>query len=317
MDSKFFELLKSIAAVERDHHFQNYDVAALEKPVNQKNPCYKQPCSHLCLLAYGGRTYTCKCPEDMTLGPDERTCKANQKALPVKPKVVEVSPEESQTEGKNNNTLLRDLPFGKQSDNATSLPAYDVVSSPSDDLVSSPSDDGSTSVSETSTAGSNRRLKIGLGVGVVLVLIVLAFILVCVLTYRKKSDNEPSPVLRYKNPAFGYQESFDDGSDMDIFVDGGGNGTPEPSKKKVGGSTDLTRALDDTGRPGSKVMTSSVPAMMRGMTSSESNVQQASEAAAGQNNAAASAAADSSSSSSSRLGFQVWRPRTSNRYIKL
>merc|ERR1719489_530060 len=304
MDSKFFELLKSIAAVERDHHFQNYDVAALEKPVNQKNPCYKQPCSHLCLLAYGGRTYTCKCPEDMTLGPDERTCKANQKALPVKP--VEVSPpEESQTEGKNNNTLLRDLPFGKQSDNATSLPAYDVVSSSSDD--------GSTSVSETSTAGSNRRLKIGLGVGVVLVLIVLAFILVCVLTYRKKSDNEPSPVLRYKNPAFGYQESFDDGSDMDIFVDGGGNGTPEPSKKKVGGSTDLTRALDDTGRPGSKV-TSSVPAMMRGMTSSESNVQQASEAS-GQNNAAASAAADSSSSS--RLGFQVWRPRTNNRYIKL
>jgi len=40
----------------------------------QINPCQNQPCSHLCLLAHGGATFTCKCPDNMKLGVDERSC---------------------------------------------------------------------------------------------------------------------------------------------------------------------------------------------------------------------------------------------------
>ena len=40
----------------------------------QTNPCQNRPCSHLCLLAHGGATFTCKCPDNMKLGVDERSC---------------------------------------------------------------------------------------------------------------------------------------------------------------------------------------------------------------------------------------------------
>jgi len=38
------------------------------------NPCKGRPCSHLCLMAHGGSTFTCKCPDGLVLGIDERTC---------------------------------------------------------------------------------------------------------------------------------------------------------------------------------------------------------------------------------------------------
>jgi len=38
------------------------------------NPCRGRPCSHLCLMAHGGSTFTCKCPDGLVLGIDERTC---------------------------------------------------------------------------------------------------------------------------------------------------------------------------------------------------------------------------------------------------
>jgi len=38
------------------------------------NPCKGRPCSHICLIAHGGSTFTCKCPDGLVLGIDERTC---------------------------------------------------------------------------------------------------------------------------------------------------------------------------------------------------------------------------------------------------
>nr|QSL97853.1 vitellogenin-receptor [Aleuroglyphus ovatus] len=38
------------------------------------NPCGLSTCSHMCLLKKGALTYSCRCPDHMILGPDNRTC---------------------------------------------------------------------------------------------------------------------------------------------------------------------------------------------------------------------------------------------------
>jgi len=84
------------------------------------------------------------------------------------------------------------------------------------------------------TLKHNHQLKIGLGIGIVLFLILIIFLVLCYFTYRK-SGSKPPPVI-FKNPAFGYQESFD-GSDMSIFIDGSpGRKSTASASRLVGGN---------------------------------------------------------------------------------
>lgn len=43
------------------------------------NPCGNSNggCSHLCLIAPGGSSFSCSCPDFFILGPDRKTCMAN------------------------------------------------------------------------------------------------------------------------------------------------------------------------------------------------------------------------------------------------
>lgn len=45
---------------------------------DQKHACRDNDCSHICLLSKNS-TYSCACPENMKLSPDQHTCKANEK----------------------------------------------------------------------------------------------------------------------------------------------------------------------------------------------------------------------------------------------
>jgi len=71
------------------------------------NPCKGRPCSHLCLMAHGGSTFTCKCPDGLVLGIDERTCVFLVKPTPavpenttvVAPVIATIMTEEMQAQG--------------------------------------------------------------------------------------------------------------------------------------------------------------------------------------------------------------------------
>ena len=47
--------------------------------ISAPNPCGEENgnCSHLCLLAPGGKNFTCACPASFKLNTDNRTCRAN------------------------------------------------------------------------------------------------------------------------------------------------------------------------------------------------------------------------------------------------
>ena len=47
--------------------------------MTDKNPCGDNNggCSHLCLIAYGGKGFVCQCPQYFLLAPDNKTCIAN------------------------------------------------------------------------------------------------------------------------------------------------------------------------------------------------------------------------------------------------
>ena len=152
--------------------------------IGQVNPCSDAPCSHLCLLAYGGRTFTCHCPHNMTLSADPHTCQPIPHPTTEAPKTTDFS--------------------------------WEPVNS------------------AVETAQYNQRLRLGLGIGLFMFLIVLVFFGICYFSYRRNKD-QPSPVLRFKNPAFGYDEN--ESEDLDIFVEN------SPSKPGSKGS-DLTRNLD-------------------------------------------------------------------------
>ena len=68
------------------------------------------------------------------------------------------------------------------------------------------------------TLRNEKSLGIGLGIAGVILVIVIIFIGFCIYSSRKNRC-EMSPVLRYKNPAFGYEESSQGSDDVDIFIE--------------------------------------------------------------------------------------------------
>jgi len=138
------------------------------------NPCKKKPCSHLCLMAHGGSTFTCKCPTGFVLGIDERTChyllRVHHGQVPVTPALpTTLAPVTNET-------------------STTTIVVPLIAPTLSRDM-------------------QEQRLKIGLAVGIVLCIILFGFLLACYYSYRRGGSKARIPILRYhkSQPFSAYQ----------------------------------------------------------------------------------------------------------------
>jgi len=240
-DLKKIQSCNKVTGQDRDYLFNDTKIEpfgihiyhpALEPQIS--NPCESHMCSHLCLLAHGGQTFTCKCPEGMTLGIDERTCQ----------------------------TILKESPPALATD--ASLPGGKLLSinATSDNLEISENTVYSTSnktedikpkrapVRPTmSQAMYNERLKVGLAVALVLSVILTGFLIACYRSFKKGTPLS-GPILRYhKTSPFGsYQQKFNQqpSEDMNIFVESSSSQENLHNPKNAS-SNDLTRNLDGAG----------------------------------------------------------------------
>jgi len=194
----------------------------------QTNPCQNRPCSHLCLLAHGGATFTCKCPDNMTLGVDERSCDPVPKPIRIKSRLGTFGAVTT-TRATTITTTITTTVTTEQIENK-------IAPVMSQDMM-------------------EQRVKIGLVVGAFLLLILFCFLVACYMSYRKgSSPGFVMPALRYhvhKGQPFinrsSYQEQFrsespDSGEDMsEIFVEKP-SGAGEQAKSVS--ASDLTRTLE-------------------------------------------------------------------------
>merc|ERR1719357_2494151 len=202
-------------------------------------------CSHLCLLAHGGQTFTCKCPEGMTLGIDERTCQTILKESPPTP-----ATDASLPRGKllSINATSDNLEISENTVYSTSNKTEDIKPK-------------RAPVRPTmSEAMYNERLKVELAVALVLSVILTGFLIACYRSFKKGTPLS-GPILRYHRPSplpsplpspylrpspFGsYQQKFNrqPSEDLNIFVESSSSQENLHNPKNVS-SNDLTRNLD-------------------------------------------------------------------------
>jgi len=171
-DMKKIQSCHKVTGMEREYLFNDTKIEpfgihvyhpALEPVLD--NPCKNRPCSHLCLMAHGGSTFTCKCPTGFVLGIDERSCVILLKGGQVD---------------------ARFLPTTSTPENTTTTTLMEPRIAPT-----------------MSRDMQQQRLKIGLAVGFVLSLILFGFLVACYYSYRRGGSKTRIPVLRYhKNQPF-------------------------------------------------------------------------------------------------------------------
>lgn len=158
-----------------------------------KSPCYWHPCSHICVLAQGGKKHACKCPEQMILNSDNRTCNNTIIA--------------NTSEGPKESVTVKTTDVHLKSSTRTTIETSTTEPTKSikedfyhqDNIIVG--DDIIEDESRYSRLRVSNPLAIIIGICVGITLFIMVFVVVCFCYKSRRAVKDGH--LRFLNPAFG------------------------------------------------------------------------------------------------------------------